>query len=89
MKLNLFSTFSLSTIFIVLSACSSKSENTCEDVTLVEEQVQACQTLHRNIVKTKNSPLIRTELERRYQQDCIDIRFYRDEQKNASCDSKE
>jgi len=84
MKLSFFSV-----IFLVLflAACSSNNE-TCEDITLASEQIQQCQAPHRQIVNTKGQPLIRTELERRYQQDCIDIRYYRNETQQAICGNK-
>lgn len=69
-----------------LSSCSS-SDSACEDITLASEQLQACQTLHRSIINTKGV-IARTELERRYQQDCIDIRYYRDEKQAAICGNK-
>jgi len=74
-------------IAVLLTGCSS-SDNTCEDITLATEQIQQCQALHRQIVNAKGKPLIRTELERRYQQDCIDIRYYRDEKQSAICGNK-
>ena len=77
----------VSSVFLI-SACSSNN-NACEDVTLASEQVQQCQSLHKQIVNAKNKPLIRTELERRYQQDCIDIRFYRDDKQTGVCGNKE
>jgi hypothetical protein len=84
MKLSFFSVI-FSVLF--LAACSSNNE-TCEDITLASEQIQQCQALHRQIVNAKGQPLIRTELERRYQQDCIDIRYYRDEKQLAICGNK-
>ena len=72
----------------LLSGCSSQS-GTCEDVTLAYEQIQACQALHKKIINTKDKPLIRTELERRYQADCIDIRYYRDDHQAAICGNKQ
>ncbi|MEY8216478.1 MAG: hypothetical protein RPR97_18590 [Colwellia sp.] len=72
---------------ITLSSCSH-SGNTCEYITLATEQIQQCQALHRQIINAKGKPLIRTELERRYQQDCIDIRYYRDEKQLAICGNK-
>ncbi|MGB1200171.1 hypothetical protein [Cognaticolwellia aestuarii] len=72
---------------LVFSACSSNN-NSCEDVTLASEQVQQCQSLHKQIISAKNKPVIRTELERRYQQDCIDIRYYRDDKQAAVCGNK-
>ena len=71
-----------------VAGCSSNND-ACEDITLASEQIQQCQALHRQIVNAKERPLIRTELERRYQQDCIDIRYYRDEKQLAICGNKE
>jgi uncharacterized protein YcfL len=72
---------------LLVSACSSTT-NSCEDVTLASEQVQQCQSLHKQIINAKNKPIIRTELERRYQQDCIDIRYYRDDKQAGICGNK-
>ena len=72
---------------LLVSACSSNT-NSCEDVTLASEQVQQCQSLHKQIINAKNKPIIRTELERRYQQDCIDIRYYRDDKQAGICGNK-
>lgn len=74
-------------ISIVLTGCSSNDE-VCEDITLASEQINQCQILHRQITNAKGKPIIRTELERRYQQDCIDIRYYRDEKQSAICGNK-
>lgn len=84
MKLSFVSTIGFA---FVLAGCSS-NDDACEDVTLASEQIQQCQALHRQIVNTKGQPLIRTELERRYQQDCIDVRYYRDEKQLAICGNK-
>ena len=73
---------------VLFSACSS-SNNVCEDLTLASEQVQQCQSLHKQIINAKNKPIIRTELERRYQQDCIDIRYYRDDKQDGVCGNKQ
>jgi hypothetical protein len=72
---------------VFFSACSINN-SACEDVTIAAEQVQQCQSLHKQIINTKNKPLIRTELARRYQQDCIDIRYYRDEKQAGVCGNK-
>lgn len=72
---------------LILSACSAN--NACEDITLASEQIQQCQSLHKQIVNAKNKPLIRTELERRYEQDCIEIRYYRDDKQAGICGNKE
>ncbi len=84
MKLSLFS---VGCFLVGLTGCSS-NDAVCEDITLASEQIQQCQALHRQIVNAKGKPLIRTELERRYQQDCIDIRYYRDEKQVAICGNK-
>lgn len=80
--------FLLAVIFTFLLAACSSNNNACEDITLASEQIQQCQILHRQIVNAKGKPLIRTELERRYQKDCIDIRYYRDEKQLAICGNK-
>jgi hypothetical protein len=74
-------------INVFLFGCSS-NDQVCEDITLASEQIKQCQILHRQITNTKGKPIIRTELERRYQQDCIDIRYYRDEKQSAICGNK-
>ena len=65
------------------------NENPCEDVTLAAEQIQQCQVLQRQIVQAKDKPIIRTELERRYEADCVNIRYYRDDKQFAVCGNKE
>ena len=74
-------------IVSLLASCSSV-DNACEDVTLASEQIQECQTLHKKIINAKGDVIFRTELERRYQQDCIEIRYYRDEKQAAICGNK-
>lgn len=69
---------------LLLSSCAF-TENACEDITLASEQVQACQSLQKQIANAKERPIIRTELERRYQKDCIDVRYYRDDHQTAVC----
>jgi len=73
--------------FIKISGCAT-IENPCEDITTASEQVQECQLLQRQITNAKDRPLIRTELERRYQIDCVDIRYYRDDKQGAICGNK-
>jgi hypothetical protein len=69
----------------VSSISCSFNDNQCEDVTLASEQIQACQSLQKKIAQAKGKPILRTELERRYQQDCIDVRYYRDDHQTAVC----
>jgi len=72
---------------LTLTGCSS-IDNTCENITVASEQIQECQLLQRQIAHSKEQPLIHTELERRYQVDCIDIRYYRDDKQAATCGNK-
>jgi len=74
-------------VITLLASCSSV-DNACEDITLATEQIQECQALHKQIINAK-SIIVRTELDRRYQQDCIDIRFYRDDRQAAICGNKD
>lgn len=83
-KINLLCT----SLFVILSGCATQEE-ACEDVTLASEQIQECQSLHRQIVQAKDRPIIRTELERRYQTDCIDGRYYKDDHQVAICGNKQ
>lgn len=78
----------LSLFLVSLLASCSSSDGACEDITLASEQIQECQALHKRIVAAKGDILIRTELDRRYQQDCIDIRYYRDDKQAAICGNK-
>ena len=75
------------TSFMLLSGCSSH-EKVCEDITIAAEQMKQCQVLQRQIANSKDSPLLRSELERRYEQDCINLRYYRDDQQKAVCANK-
>ena len=77
-----------STLVLVTIAGCSTTENSCEDVTMASEQIQECQALQRQIANSKDRPLKRTELERRFQVDCIDIRYYRDDKQGAICGNK-
>lgn len=85
MKFQLIAAVTMSSFLI---GCASQ-ENACEDVTLAAEQIQECQALQRQIANAKNQPLIRSELERRFQTDCIDVRYYRDEHTSAICGNKQ
>ena len=78
----------ISIFFTTLVSSCSSSDNVCEDITLASEQIQECQALHKRIVNAKGDILMRTELDRRYQQDCVDIRYYRDEKQAAICGNK-
>lgn len=85
MKNSLFLPLSL---VLTITGCATV-ENACEDITLASEQIQECQSLQTQIANAKGKPILRTELERRFQQDCIDIRYYRDAHQVAICGNKE
>jgi len=85
--MNSFSTMIIATFTIILAGCAA-SKNACEDITLASEEARQCQALQRQIDEAKGKPLIRTELERRYQKDCVDVRFYRDDKQPKICESK-
>jgi hypothetical protein len=74
-------------IISLLASCSS-IDDACEDITLASEQIQTCHALHKKIINAKGDVIFRTELERRYQKDCIEIRYYRDEKQAAICGNK-
>ena len=73
---------------VFLSGCATQG-SACEDATVAAEQMQQCLVLQRQIVKAKDKPIVRTELERRYQLDCVDIRYYRDDHQPAVCGNKD
>ena len=69
-------------------ACASQ-ESACEDAAVASEQMSQCLSLQRQIVAAKDKPIVRTELERRYQIDCVDGRYYRDDHQQAVCGNKD
>ena len=75
-------------VVALISGCATQ-ENICEDITMASEQVQQCQSLQKKITQAKGRPILRTELERRYEQDCINIRYYRDDKQQAICGNKQ
>ncbi|GAA5134061.1 hypothetical protein [Thalassotalea piscium] len=75
-------------IFSAISGCANQS-NPCEDIRMANEQLKQCEILQKQITQAAGKPILRTELERRYQESCIDIRYYRDEHQDAICGNKE
>ncbi|WP_371188201.1 hypothetical protein [Thalassotalea maritima] len=75
-------------IMTCLTACSTGQQDACEDVVYTAEQRQHCTSLQRQISNAKNNLIKRTELERRYQKDCIDIRYYRDDKTDQRCNNQ-
>lgn len=75
-------------IVITVSGCATQ-QDPCEDIRIAKEQLKQCQSLQNQIKEASGKPIHRTELERRYQESCIDIRYYRDEHQDAICGNKE
>ncbi|MGB1198781.1 MAG: hypothetical protein ACPG46_07025 [Thalassotalea sp.] len=70
---------------VVVSSCANQQDN-CEKIRVVKEQLHQCSVLERQIAAASNKPIVRTELERRYQESCVNIRYYRDEHHSAICE---
>lgn len=51
----------------------------CERISEINQQVKQCEQLQKQINSLKDKPLRRAPLEERYQADCVDLRFYRDQ----------
>lgn len=60
----------------------------CENLSEVSKQQQQCTALKKKITENSNKPLLKSELERRYQADCVDVRYYRDDQESKTCEDK-
>ncbi|GLX83115.1 hypothetical protein [Thalassotalea eurytherma] len=71
----------------VLAGCSA-TKGGCEDVSEVNKQIQQCKLLHKQMSEAKGQPMRLQELERRYQTDCVESRFYKDDYKTKSCGEK-
>jgi hypothetical protein len=71
-----------------LSGCAA-SNQVCEDVTEVAEQMKACEILQHQIAGLSNHPLMKTELERRYQKECTEMRYYRSDKNPVICQNKD
>lgn len=71
-----------------LSACAVQ-EQACQDINEITEQAQECKLLQRQLNQSKDQPLVLAELERRYQTNCIDVHFYREDRQIAICDNKQ
>ncbi|NMP15818.1 hypothetical protein [Thalassotalea sp. Y01] len=78
----------LSTLMLSQAGCAFISEDPCEDIVFTSEQREQCAQLQRQIVNAKNNPIKRTELERRYEQDCVNIRYYRDDKTDERCNNQ-
>ena len=78
----------ISTVLLAQVSCSFTQDEQCEEITFSSEEQAHCAQLQRRIVNAKGNPIKRTELERRYEQDCVNLRYYRDDQTNKRCKNK-
>lgn len=80
----------LSTLLLTQVGCMSFQGDPCEDLLEIREQEAECLSLRKQIeqMKSKGNPITRTELQRRYEEDCSNLRYYRDEKEDARCGSK-
>ncbi len=79
----------ISTLLLTQVACSTFQDDPCDGVTFSSEQQAECSSLQRQIVNAKDRPIIRTELQRRYELNCLNIRYYRDDMSDIRCENKE
>ncbi|TLU67170.1 hypothetical protein FE810_02480 [Thalassotalea litorea] len=75
------------TLFLV--ACSSSDGDNCDDIRISSEQQNECLSLKKQIDNARGQPILRTELERRYEQDCLNLRYYRDDQVVERCQNQQ
>ncbi|OUS32844.1 hypothetical protein A9Q98_00510 [Thalassotalea sp. 42_200_T64] len=78
----------ISTVLLAQAGCAFVQEDPCEKITFSAEQQAECASLQRQIVNAKGQPIKRTELERRYELDCVNLRYYRDDITNERCENK-
>ncbi|QOL26031.1 hypothetical protein LP316_01610 [Thalassotalea sp. LPB0316] len=71
-----------------LAGCSTTPER-CEDPQEVEKQVQQCNLLRKQMQEAKGQPMRLQELERRFQTDCVESRYYRDNYEDKVCKKAE
>ena len=68
---------SLSTA-ILLQGCIVLENKPCEDLLEVKRQINACEKLRKQM-NDKQHPQIALTAKQRYQEACVDLRYYRDE----------
>ncbi|KGJ89209.1 hypothetical protein [Thalassotalea sp. ND16A] len=78
----------ISTVLLAQAGCAFVQEDPCEKITFSAEQQAECASLQRQIVNAKGQPIKRTELERRYELDCVNLRYYRDDMTDERCENK-
>lgn len=61
-----------------LQGCIILEKNPCEDIVEVKRQEKMCQTLRKQM-NDKNNPQAALTAKQRYEEACVDLRYYRDE----------
>lgn len=79
----------ISTILLTQVGCTFFQPDPCDEITFSSEQQSECSNLQRQIVNAKNEPIKRTELQRRYELDCVNLRYYRDDMSSDRCENPE
>ncbi|TRX53488.1 hypothetical protein [Thalassomonas sp. M1454] len=79
----------VSTVLLTQVGCSFFQPDPCDEITFSSEQQAECSQLQRQIVNAKNEPIKRTELQRRYELDCVNLRYYRDDMSSDRCENPE
>lgn len=69
--------YAVTFILPLLSACSS-TDNPCEQILEVKQQEQQC-TEWRKIMMNKDHPQQALTAKKRYDEACLDLRYYRDQ----------
>lgn len=65
------------TLFVLLTGCVSK-DKPCEEILEVKRQVQQCEQW-RQVMNNNNYPQQAITAKKRYDNECLALRFYRDE----------
>lgn len=78
----------ISTVLLTQVGCSFMQPDPCDEIVFSSEQQAECSHLQRQIVNAKNEPIKRTELQRRYELDCVNLRYYRDDMTSERCANK-
>lgn len=73
---------------LLIIGCSSNQEPACEDIVEVNRQQQECQRL-KDIMNSKGYPQRSSEARKRFEEECINFRFYRDTFEDTICTAHE
>lgn len=72
-----FCSVMLPVLYFGLSACASK-DKPCEEILEVKHQIQQCEQW-RKVMNNNNYPQQAMTAKKRYEQECQDLRYYRDD----------